>query len=488
METGDLIGKRIGILGFGIEGQAVASYLNAHGLGAYKIFDRNAEIQAPGEFASVLGDAARFFGGPGYLEHVAECDVLFRSPGIRMDLPELRAAADGGTIVTSQVKFFMQNCRAQVIGVTGTKGKGTTSSLIHGMLQASGKRSNLAGNFGTGVLPLLDGLEPEDYVVLELSSFQLQDLDRSPHVAVVLMVTSAHLDYHGTDEEYVSAKAGITKFQGGDDFAVVNVDFPSSAKIGALGRGQKRYVQTVAADQVGTAGQLDVYQPEKFLKIKDGIFAEQLNGGIYRVEHGTAARIAGTSDFALRGFHNVQNIAAALSVSDILGLDSDKSLRTAKAFVGLRHRLELVGEVSGVRFYNDSIGTTPDSALAAVRAFDEPVVAIMGGHDNGNLYSEMAAKLIKQKNLKAVVLIGEVANKIGEELAAHGLSDTVSVFRGATTMGEAVDRAVSLSKKGDVIVLAPAAQSFGMFKNYQDRGDQFRAAVERLAAAAGGQP
>lgn len=468
MDVEALKGKRIGILGFGIEGRAVATYLDSHGIADVAVFDRNAEI---------LGAPKNFYGGPGYLERIGERDVLFRSPGISPDLPEIQRAVTGGAALTSQIKFFLQNCGAQVIGVTGTKGKGTTCSLVHKMLGASGKTSHLAGNIGAGVLPLLDVATPDDYVVLELSSFQLQDVDVSPHVAVVLMVTSAHLDYHGTQESYVAAKENITRFQTSKDFSVTNVDFPNSVRIGSLGHAQRRYVQTVPREQAGDAAPFTVYRPEDFLKIKDGIFAEQVNGGVYRVERGNALRIAGAQEFALRGFHNLQNVAAALAVSDILNLDSEKSLRVAKPFTGLPHRLELVGEVGSVRCYDDSIGTTPDSAAAAIGAFDEPVVAIMGGHDNGNVYTEMAARLAHQKNLKGVVLIGEVAEKIEGAMKAHGLPASVIVKKGAASMDEAVAQALALAERGDVLVLAPGAQSFGMFKNYQDRGDQFRNAV-----------
>jgi UDP-N-acetylmuramoylalanine--D-glutamate ligase len=162
-----------------------------------------------------------------------------------------------------------------------------------------------------------------------------------------------------------------------------------------------------------------------------------------------------------------------------LDLDSEKSLHVAKAFAGLPHRLEFVGDVGGVHCYEDSIGTTPDSALAAVRAFDEPVVAIMGGHDNGSRYGDMAAHLAHQKNLKAVVLIGEVAPQISNELNSHGPPGSVHVVIGAKSMDAAVGQALTFTQSGDVVLLAPGAQSFGMFKNYQDRGDQFRAAVER---------
>ncbi len=404
---------------------------------------------------------------------MGECDVLFRSPGVRLDTPEIQAAAAAGTVVTSQVKFFLQNCSSMVVGVTGTKGKGTTSSLIHAMLQASGKTSHLAGNFGVGVLPLLDVLAPEDYVVLELSSFQLMDVDRSPHVAVVLMVTSAHLDYHETGEAYVSAKENITKFQSSKDFSVVNVDFPSSVKIGSLGHAQRYYVQTVDREQAASGASFAVYQPENFLKIKEGVYAEQVNGGIYNVENGTSVRIAAVGDFQLRGFHNVQNIAAALAVSDVLELDLQKSLAAAKAFRGLPHRLELVGEAGGVQFYNDSIGTTPDSALAAVRAFAEPVVAIVGGHDSGSSYVDMANHLSRQKNLKAVVLIGELAPAIQQELEGHGLPKTVHVATGAASMDEAVEQAANFASSGDVVVLAPGARALACSSTTETAASSF---------------
>jgi UDP-N-acetylmuramoylalanine--D-glutamate ligase len=450
MRLNDLLGKKIAILGFGIEGQAVADYLQDHNI-SFDVLDQKEN--------------------PDYLKNLDAYDVVFRSAGVRLNQPEILAAKKRGTEITSQIKFFIGNCPAKIVGITGTKGKGTTSKLIYDMMQAAGMHAYLAGNIGVAAINLLDRLRETDYVVLELSSFQLQDLETSPHIAVVLMVVPEHLDYHSDVNEYVDAKNAITKFQKAEDFSVINSDYELSMKIGKLGSAKKYFIQTVDSD--GAAKDpFTLYKPEEHLKIKDGIFVEQLHGNLYVVDSGHLNLFVEIKNFPLRGFHNTQNVAAAIQVAKILQIKDQVILDSIANFKGLEHRLELAVEREGVKFYNDSFGTTPESAIAAIKSFNEPEIVIIGGVDKKIDYTQFASELCKQKNLKALILIGEIAPKIEDLLKANGFSG--KILSGAKSMPEVFAQIKENAEKGDVVLLAPASSSFGMFRDYKDRGEQFK--------------
>jgi UDP-N-acetylmuramoylalanine--D-glutamate ligase len=408
------------------------------------------------------------------LETLKDFDVVFRSPGVRLDLPEIQERLRSGAVVTSHIRFFMKNCKAKMIGVTGSKGKGTTATLIHNIISKAGLKSFLVGNIGTPALDVYDQVGPEDYVVLELSSFQLQDIDLSPQIAVVLMVTADHLDYHGNVENYVNAKASITKYQTPEDAVVMNYDYENSRKIGEQGKAKKYYVQTLAEAAI-QEHPFDMYVPERFAKIENGVFAEQRFGGIYLVKNEVPLEILNTRDLKLRGFHNVQNVGAAIAVADILKVPQTVIRDVVSVFNGLEHRLEYVTEVKGVRYYNDSIGTTPDSSIAAINSFNESVIALVGGADKGVDYEAFAEQLCKIKNLKGLVLIGSIASRIQDQI--QKLEFKGFVLSGANSMSEAVAQAASIATEGDVVVLAPGTSSFDMFKDYKDRGNQFKESV-----------
>ncbi len=456
MNISDLKNKHIGILGFGIEGQAIAAFLEQHDL-SYKIYDKK--------------------DGDDYLtKAIAESEIIFRSPGIKILDPALIEAKKNGVVVTSQIKFFMENCPARIIGVTGSKGKGTTSKLIYDILQNGKVSSYLAGNIGTPALGLLEKLTPDDYVVLELSSFQLQDLEQSPNIAVVLMVVPEHLDYHQDTEEYTQAKSAITKFQKDSDFAVINCNYLLSEKVGKAGSAKKFYIQTLPKDKV-EVDPFKIYSPEEYLTIKNGIFSEELHGVIYLVENGHLTKFIDAKESTLRGFHNTENISAAIMVAKILNIKDQVIQDTVRTYKGLEHRLEFVTEKNRIRFYNDSIGTTPESSVAAIKAFNEPEIVIIGGADKKVDYKAFAAELQKQKNIKAIILIGEIAGQIEDALTE--LSFSGRVFTGATGMAEVFDQVKTIAEPGDVVLLAPGTSSFGMFKDYKDRGHQFKEFAEK---------
>lgn len=331
------------------------------------------------------------------------------------------------------MKIFFDVCPTKnIIGVTGTKGKGTTSTLIYEMLKAAGKDVFIGGNIGKGMFEHLERITPETWVVLELSSFQLMDLHASPHIAVTLMVTSDHLDWHKDLEEYVDAKSAITRFQKAGDISVFNDQYPQSARIGLLGEGKKVPVR-----------RSDWHAPVR-----------------------------------LRGEHNKENFVAAAAAARMAGVAEETIFAVAREFKGLEHRLEEVAVRQGVTYYDDSISTTPDTAIAAVHAFSEPMVLILGGSEKGADFTELGKELARASHILGLVLIGVTAEKI-----KHAIMQAGAVFpvrEGAQTMETAVAHARELSVPGSVVVLSPACASFGMFKNYKDRGDQFKEAVLKL--------
>jgi len=456
MNITDLQNKRIGILGFGMEGQAVANFLKQHGL-VFEVFDQNPKLG--------FKDFSEIF----------DCQVLFRSPGVKLNDPNILQAEKQGIVITSQLKFFLQNTKAKIIGVTGSKGKGTTAKLIYEILRNAGLKVFLGGNFGSEVLSLLD--YDDAYIVLELSSFQLADLDVSPHIAVVLMVVPEHLDYHKDAKEYFDAKSSIAKFQSKDDFLIANSDYEESLSIAKLSDAKKYYVQTLREEEVSKADPFKIYKPEEFLKIKDGIFAEELEKHIYLVNDEEIQFYADAKEFSLPGFHNLQNVGAAILVAKIVSrteklLTDQVILQSIRDYKGLEHRLELVGTFNGVEFYDDSFGTTPESALAAVKAFSKPEIVIIGGVNKGVDYTNFAFELAKAKQIKAVILIGEIAKVLESAFLKTGFSG--KILLGAKNMSEIFEKVKEVVLEGDIVLLAPATSSFDMFKDYKDRGDQFK--------------
>ncbi len=443
----ELKNKKVGILGYGREGKSVARYLDRHGIKPV-LFDKSKELEQT---------KFKVHAGEDYLEHLPEVEVLFRSPGSwRLD-PRLVEFEKNGGLITSQTIWFFENCPADIIGVTGTKGKGTTTTLAFELAKANAKTAYLTGNIGLDdPLDFLDKIEPSDLVYFELSSFQLQDLKVSPHIGVVLMVTADHLDHHQDLTEYHKAKTSIVKYQNDNDFAIINKDFPASLGIGQEGKGQKLWVSSSKVD-FG-------------IKI---VNRELWAFGLDRFGLEKEKFLLGLDELTLRGEHNLQNVAAALLTGIIQGFDLDLMFATAKAFKGLEHRLEFVTERRGVKFYNDSYSTTPDTAIAAVKSFSEPTYLILGGSEKFLNYSALAAVLANRPNLKGIFLIGQTAPRINEALLA-AKTPSEKIMSSAKTLEEIFYRLPLLAEKGDIVLLSPATASFDMFPNYKERGNQFK--------------
>ncbi len=451
MLIGDLKNRLVAVLGYGVEGKATTKYLLQHGISPV-LFDAKPWANWPvddQEKIKTLG--VNFIFGEDCLKELKGFDVVFRSPGVK--LSDLKDKLSAQAIITSQTKWFFEHCPAKTIGVTGTKGKGTTCALIYEILKAGGKNTYLTGNIGkVQPLEILEKLTVEDFVVFELSSFQLQDLNKSPHVGIVLMVTSEHLDYHKDIKEYHEAKTAITKFQTKNDFAIINKDFPASQSIGSFGKGQKIFFSRTKSTGVDCLVKNNEISVPKL----------KFNFPIHQLQ--------------LKGRHNLENACAATITTLLLKIKPPAIKKALKNFKGLEHRLEFVTEKNGVKFYNDSFSTTPETAIAAINAFTEPEILILGGSNKNSNFIELGKVISSAKNLKAIILIGQESGKIKDAIKKNK-NFSGNILENAQNMNEIFQQIQSIATKDDVVILSPACASFGMFTDYKDRGNQFKKAV-----------
>lgn len=428
----------IAIVGFATEGTVSYEYFAAQGHNI-TICDQNAELNVPEGVQTQLG--------PDYLHNLDQFDLIVRSAGIH---PHMLIDANPGIepkITTAINEFLRVSPTKNIIGVTGTKGKGTTSTLTTRMLEAAGKRVYLGGNIGRSPLEFLSELNENDWVVLELSSFQLIDLQRSPHIAVCLMVVSEHLDWHPDIEEYFHAKSQLFAKQGAQDIAIYYGNNKNSESIVSNSPGLKIPFGKSPGAQV----------------IDDKITIGNTT-------------ICNVGELKLLGKHNWQNVCAAVTAVWQVTQDINAIHGVLNSFTGLEHRLELVRELDGVKYYDDSFGTTPETATVAIEAFAQPKVVILGGSDKGSQYDSLAS-VISKSDISKIVLIGETAPAIQSALEKNGFSNFVS---GGKTMAEIVATAKQHAQPGGVVLLSTGCASFDLFKNYKDRGQQFKDTVLAL--------
>ena len=409
---------------------------------------------------------SRLILGEKYLKDLDTYDVILRSPGIKMDIAEIKDVLRSGAKITSQTKIFFDLCPGKIIGVTGTKGKGTTSSLIYEMLKLQGYDAYIGGNIGLPPFEFLDKLNEQSIIVLELSSFQLQDIKKSPHVAVMLMVTSEHLDYHKDVFEYIDAKRNLLRFQNGDDFAILNKDY-------------------MPARESDVHTQATVYQISRNEEVKEGCY---INEGkvMLRVKEDSSIfglnptyktiSIISTKDILLPGEHNLENACAASMAAFLSGVTKANIAQVLKTFKGLEHRLELVTEINGVKYYDDSFSTTPETAIAAIKAFENPEILILGGSTKKSDFKELGETILNAKNIKAIIGVGE------EWLRIKFLIPNFAgkIIEDCKNMKQIVKATTEIAKEGDVVLLTPACASFDMFKNYKERGEMFKEEVGKL--------
>jgi len=484
--------SKIAVLGYGVEGKAMLSYLLRHKYSNVTVCDQRVHLDEK------MPDGVSVRLGEHYLDDLDEFDVVFRSPGITYFHPAIVKAKLEGAEITSPTQYFLDNCPCTVVGVTGTKGKGTASTLTYEILKeafAGGKylmtskglkkHAYLGGNIGNSPIDFLDKLKGDDVVVLEMSCFQLGDLKKSPHIAVLLNTTSDHLDYYPDRDEYLRAKELILSHQDENDVAILNQDYEYSKYYEPQVRGRLVWISPRGTNlSEGMDEDGAVYAEEGVLMYSRG---------------GKSAMVMPVREVALIGSHNIENVCPAIAVAKEFGIDDEVIAKVVKKFKGLPHRLEFVRKLDGVSYYNDSFSTNPQTSMAAVDSFDVPTILIAGGSDKGLDYYEWARKILIKPSLQVVLLIGATSEKMWDaiETAEKKLkpgegSPTLVVM--CKDLKEALQKAkkyaAGILKEGSVgtgekiipgkgviktavVVMSPAAASFDQFKDYKDRGKKF---------------
>ena len=443
-----LRGKRIAVLGLGVSNRPLVRLLLEFGCRVTGC-DRTPREKLDAEVLELEKQGCQLRLGDHYLEDV-EAEVLFRTPGMHPANPAIRALADRGARVTSEMEAFFQVCPCQLIAVTGSDGKTTTTTLISEMLKAAGKTVWLGGNIGTPLLPLVRQMKEDDFAVVELSSFQLMDMTRSPSRAVVTNLAPNHLDVHKDMAEYVDAKKNIFRFQNSDDLLILNLDNAITADF--LGNGVTRFFSRQGR--------------EAHVVLREGT--------IYR----GGEPVLEAKDILLPGVHNIENYMAAIAAVE--GLVEDDVIRhVAGNFGGVEHRIELVRIKDGVRFYNDSIASSPSRTMAGLRSFPEKVILIAGGYDKNIPYDELGPEICR--HVKKLFLGGATGPKIRSavENCPEFAPDTLEI-RDCGDFESAVRAAAAAAVEGDVVLMSPASAAFDQFKNFMVRGEFYKKLIKEL--------
>ncbi len=449
-------GKKIAMCGIGVSNTPlIEKFLN---MGARVVAcDRRTREQI-GEIADQLeSKGAELRLGPTYLDNL-EVDMIFRTPGMQFDLPELQKARDNGIVVTSEMEVFFDLCPATVFAVTGSDGKTTTTTLIAEMLKAEGKNVFVGGNIGTPLLPEIEKMTKNDFVVVELSSFQLISMRKGPDVAVVTNVAPNHLDVHKDMDEYVGAKKNILLHQNAFSRSVLNLDNDITAGFSDDVRGQALY--------------FSMNQP-----IKNGAWLGK-DGYLNLSYRGISVPLLHKDDIAIMGDHNVENYLAAISaVWGYVGADS--IVKVAHEFMGVEHRIEFVREIDGVRYFNDSIASSPTRTIACLKAFNNKVILIAGGYDKHIPFEPMAPYVVEK--VKLLILNGPTADKIEKAIKSdeNYINGQPKIVR-VKDMKEAVLVAQEMAVSGDIVALSPACASFDAYPNFVARGKHFKELVNNL--------
>ena len=443
--------KNITVIGIGISNLPLIKYLVELGADVTACDKRTAEDLGE-TYGELLDLGVKMNLGENYLDNLSG-DIIFKTPGMRYDVPELLKAKSEGWVVTSEMEVFFDVCPSHIIAVTGSDGKTTTTTLIHKMMSKAGYTTWLGGNIGNPLLTDTEKMKEDDWVILELSSFQLHTMRKSPEIAVITNISPNHLDVHKDYQEYIDAKKNIMLYQKEGNILIANADNDVTAGIGREAKGAVKYFS------------------------REGIADVYLDGDV--IKRGNVS-VLDIKDIKIPGMHNVENYMAAIAA--VNGLVGDEViLDVAKSFGGVEHRIELVREVDGVRYYNSSIDSSPNRTTNTLRVFPQRVILIAGGKDKGIPYDDLGPSLASY--VKTLVLIGATADKIQEslenEISRTGKGKNIEVIR-VNTYEDAVNAARSRAKKDDIVILSPASTSFDMFRNFEERGNLFKRLVNEL--------
>jgi UDP-N-acetylmuramoylalanine--D-glutamate ligase len=455
-------GKRVVILGLARQGVALARFLAQSGA-KVTVSDLSDKAVLANEVSELQGLSIHYVLGEHPLSLLDRTDLLCLSGGVPIDVPIVEEARQRGIPLSNDAQIFLERCPAPVIGITGSAGKTTTTALTGEMCRAAGFQTWVGGNIGNPLITDLDKIKPGDRVVMELSSFQLELMTVSPHIAAVLNITPNHLDRHETMKAYIAAKRNIVAHQGKDDFALLGYD-DANARALAL---------DTAAHLLWFSGGAEVE-----------LGAFRTNGELTLRMGEKDRTICYASDVRLLGRHNLLNVLAASVLAGITGVPVEAMREAATTFTGVEHRLELVRELDGVRWYNDSMATAPERSLAALRSFEEPVILLAGGRDKKLPWDEFASETTQQ--VRQLVTFGEAGPMIARVVKKSlngGAGEPGTKLEKITqveTLEDAVEVAARLAKTGDVVLLSPGGTSFDAFRDFAERGDRFKALVAEL--------
>ena len=436
--------KKVAVLGLGVSNRPLVRLLLSFGCDVTGC-DRTPREKLDAEVLELEAAGCQLRLGDDYLEEV-EADIVFRTPGMHPANPAIEALRSRGAEITSEMEVFFEVCPCTILAVTGSDGKTTTTTLISEMLKAEGKTVWLGGNIGTPLLPHVPEMRDTDFAVVELSSFQLMDMRRSPHVAVITNLSPNHLDVHKDMEEYVEAKKNIYRFQKEADILVVNADNPLTSICETVGINR-------SFSRLGTGN----------VCLKNGIICRD------------GVEVLNVKDILLPGVHNIENYMAAIAA--VQGLVSDETVgKVASTFGGVEHRIELVRIKDGVRFYNDSIASSPSRTIAGLRSFDQKVILIAGGYDKNIPYDVLGPEICR--HVKILVLGGATGPKIRE--AVENCTGEKPQIIDCADFACAVTAAAHAAKCGDVVLMSPASAAFDQFKNFMVRGAFFKKMIMEL--------
>lgn len=451
-------GKKVAFIGAGVSHKrCIEQFVE---LGAQvTLCDQKKSIEDFGDYADTLRRLNVALSlGEHYTDGFAGQDIIMRTPGYEYFKPELQAAKAAGAMVTSEVELFFEFCPCEIVAVTGSDGKTTTTTLISKMFEAAGRKVFLGGNIGAALLPQLADVTPDAVAVVELSSFQLISMRRSPKVAVVTNVTPNHLDHHKDMQEYIDAKRNILLYQKPGGKAVLGYENEVTRAMAADVKGSCRWFTRKSV-------------------VENGGFL-RADGMLCMAENGRVTPIVRREDVALRGEHNLENLLAAFTA--VWGMAEVSTMAAvAKSFAGVEHRIEPVRTLNGVQWFNDSIATSPTRVIAGLRAFDQKLIIIAGGSDKGISFAPLAPELIA--HVKTLILTGATAQKIEDAVKADpGFAESGLVILRAADMPQAVEMARAAAQPGDIVSLSPACASFDSYPNFEARGRHYKELVNAL--------
>ncbi len=449
--------RKVAVIGLGVSNIPLLDYLYQK-KARVTVFDNKKIDEIPKEMLDKITTYGfEFSFGENALENLKGFNIIFRSPSCLPTKPELKAEAERGAIVTTEIEMLMEMCPCKMIGVTGSDGKTTTTSLINHILEKAGYNTFLGGNIGTPLFTKLPDMTPEDIVVLELSSFQLMNMQISPQISVITNVTPNHLNIHKDYEEYIEAKKSIFKNQNENDILILNYDNEITRSCAKEAKGKVIFFS-------------DKEKLDNGFIVDDGIIKE--------CEDKVRKHILNTDDVILRGKHNFENIATALAATKTL-VDVDTAIKAIKEFKPVEHRIEFIREIEGAKWYNDSASSSPTRTLSGLNSFKENIILIAGGYDKNLDYTPLAKTIVEK--VKTLILIGQTAEKIfdvvKEELDKE--NKNIEIYM-CDSLEETIKIAKRTAKKGEVVLFSPASASFDMFKNFADRGNKFKKLVNEI--------